>query len=598
MDILDVISLFGGLAVFLYGMRTMGDGLKQGSSGALKNALEKVTNNPVVAFLLGLVVTAVIQSSTATIVLTVGLVSAGVMSFRQSVGVVMGANVGTTVTAQIIRLLDVSGDGSVMMEIFKPASLSAIAALIAIVLIMFIKKSTAKNVGLILMGFAVLFMGLLNMTAAAEPFAESDVFARVCRSFAHIPPLGFLSGVIITAIVQSSSAAVGMLQAFAMSGGITFSASYALLLGMDIGTCVTTAIICCIGTPPEAKRTGIAHIVFNVIGCIVIALGVTVAHKAGWLDRIWDATMTSGSIANAHSLFKIIMAAILLPFTKQIEKITYRIVRDTGEGEVVNEDLKLLNEKLFSSPAVALSGAFKTLKSVWTMTSENVAKGFDMLVNYDAEIAAQIDGVEERIDRIVDKTDVYLVNLSAHTEQQKDLDKLNFYSQCLPEFERIADFAVNLCENGQELQERNRKFSDTAVSELNVLNHAITDIMALAALCFEKSDMGAARRVEPLEQVVDDLCYVLKQRHTERLRAGKCSVTAGIIFLNALYNIERIADHCSNIALYTLSLSDVSVMSRHHEYVEELHRGQDEFYNNEFAGQREKFFAMLPESAD
>ena len=328
MTIFNFISLFGGLALFLYGMRLMGDGLKQGSSAALKKAMEKVTNNPIIGFLLGLLVTAVIQSSTATIVLTSGLVGAGILTRPQSLGSVLGANLGTTITGQIIRLLDVNADSASWMNIFKPSTLAPVASIIGILLIMAVHTRNSKTVGNIAIGFGILFTGLLNMTASVSPLSESESFASMFVSLADKPILGFLAGTGVAFLIQSSSATIGILQALSVTGALSLSSVYAIIIGVNIGDCVTTAIVCSIGSKADAKRTGMVHIIFNICASILVIVGITLLHNFGALDALWDRPITSGGIANVHTLFRLISAVVLLPVCTQFEKLACRLIKD------------------------------------------------------------------------------------------------------------------------------------------------------------------------------------------------------------------------------------------------------------------------------
>ena len=357
MNFFNVVSLFGGLALFLYGMRIMGDGLQKGSSGALKNAMGKVTNNPVVSFLLGLCVTGVIQSSTATIVLTSGLVGAGIITLHQSLGIILGANVGTTVTGQIIRLLDLNSNATAWLELFKPSTLAPLAAIVGILLIMAFKFRNADLIGNTAMGFSILFTGLLNMTAAVAPLSESPAFSQLFIALADKPMLGFLAGAVVAFIIQSSSATVGILQALALTGKLSFSSVYAVIIGIYMGDCITTAIVCSLGSKADAKRTGIVHILFNLCGVALVAGSVALFHKLGLLDTLWSRPITSGGIANTHTLFKMACAVLLLPFVTLLEKASRKIVKDDPAPRRDEEpETATLDKTFLDSPALALEG--------------------------------------------------------------------------------------------------------------------------------------------------------------------------------------------------------------------------------------------------
>lgn len=595
MTIFNGISLFGGLALFLYGMRLMGGGLKESASGALKGAMEKVTNNPLVGFFLGLVITAVIQSSTATIVLTSGLVGAGVLTLRQSLGVIIGANVGTTVTGQIFRLLDLdAGGGTSWLELFKPSTLAPLAAIAGILLLMAVKTRHSDVAGQITMGFAILFTGLLNMTAAVSPLAGSETFAHTFISLANTPTLGFLAGAGVAFLLQSSSATVGILQALSMTGALTFGAIWPILLGVNIGDCVTTAIVCAIGSKADAKRTGVVHILFNTAGSVLIVLGVLALRRAGVLDTLWEQTVTSGGVADVHTAFRLISALVLLPVCRQFERLSRLIVKDDAQGEARTErELELLDEKFFSSPALALSGAGRAISSMAALAREAVLGAMDVLQSYDEKAVETIRTGEDRLDRLADRVDDYLVRLSPHVTTGQGSELLNYYIQCFSEFERIGDYAVNLTENAQELRERDAKLSDEALAELQVLRTALEEILGDANRSFRALDARAARRIEPVEEVVDDLVAALRSEHIKRVREGMCTAGAGPAFLDMLVNIERISDQCSNLGVYTLALSDKSVMSDRHDYIRRLHQGGNAEFDHRYAEAHERYFGKL-----
>ncbi len=595
MTIFNVISLFGGLALFLYGMRLMGNGLKEGSSGALKTAMEKVTNNPLVGFFLGMAVTAVIQSSTATIVLTSGLVGAGVITLHQSLGVIIGANVGTTITGQIIRLLDLSGSGGASwVDLFKPSTLAPLAAIVGILLIMAVKTKHAQVEGQVAMGFGILFTGLLNMTAAVSPLSSSESFAQTFAGLSGVPVLGFLAGTGVAFLIQSSSATIGILQALSMTGALTFSAVYAIIIGVNIGDCVTTAIVCSIGSRSDAKRTGVVHILFNVCGSVLILLGIFVSRRMGWLDALWGKTMTSGGIANVHTVFRLVSAVVLLPVCGQFEKLSRLIVKDDPQlGESVQPELERLDEKFFTSPALALSGAANAIAKMAELASLGVLSAMDVLQEYDRHKIDVINENEDRIDLLADRVDDYLIKLSPHLMNGYGNELLNYYIQCFSEFERIGDYAVNLTENAQELRDKGLTLSEPAKRELRVARAALNEILGFACHAFMALDAHTARRIEPVEEVVDDLVATMRSNHIKRLRDGTCSADAGLSFLDMLVNIERISDQCSNLGIYTLSQSDSTIMSSHHEYIHKLHQGVDPEFNRRYAETREKYFGAL-----
>jgi len=571
MTIFNIITLFGGLALFLYGMRLMGDGLKKGSSDAFKRAMEKVTNNPLVGFLLGLVVTAVIQSSTATIVLTSGLVGAGVMSLHQSIGVILGANVGTTITGQIIRLLDVNASETSLLNFFKPSTLAPLAA-----------------------SFGILFTGLLSMTAAVSPLSESETFANMFYQLSGKPVLGFLLGAGVAFLLQSSSATIGILQAIATTGALTFSSVYAIIIGVNIGDCVTTAIVCSIGSKADAKRTGVIHILFNIAGSILVIVGLMLLHSFGVLDALWDEALSSGGIANVHTVFRLVSAIVLLPVCGQFEKLSRKLVKDDVRlGENVDHELSLLDEKFFTSPAIALSGAGEAITTMARLARTGVMSAMGVLEQYDAHTIEVINENEEHIDKLADHVDNYLIRLSPHMPSGHGSDMLNYYIQCFGEFERIGDHAVNLTENAQEFLDRSASLSPTAHQELMVLREVLGEILDYTYKAFAATDYEAARHIEPVEEVVDDLVATLRANHIRRVRDGQCTVYAGLTFLDILVNVERIADQCSNVGVFTLSMFDEHIMNNHHDYIQALHQGKDPVFNRAYQEAHDKYFGEL-----
>ncbi len=592
--IFNVISLFGGLALFLYGMRIMGDGLKSSSADSLKKAMEKVTNSPILGFLLGVLVTAVIQSSTATIVLTAGLVGAGILTLHQSLGIILGANVGTTITGQIIRLLDVSASETSWLNFFKPSTLAPVAAIIGILLIMVFRFRSSDNIGKIAMGFSILFTGLLSITSAVTPLSQSEAFSNLFVSFSHNPILGFLAGTAVAFTIQSSSATIGILQALSTTGALTFSSVYAIIIGVNIGDCVTTAIMCSIGSKADAKRTGIIHVVFNLFALVIVVIGVTLFHQFGLLDQIWDVPISSGGIANAHTLFRLICAVLLLPFANTFERIAIKLVKDDKVlDKKMAAELAQMDEKLFSSPVLALSSASRGISAMARVAGENLDRAINIINQYDPKVLDAVNESEDQLDALTDKIDVYLLHLAPNIPKGELYDQLNYYTQCLSEVERIGDYAVNIAEAVTELHDSGSDFSENAKYELAISCDAVKQIVAYASQAMTQLDMDAARRIEPLEEVVDDLVATLRKSHIQRLHAGICTTYSGLQFLDILTNLERISDHCSNIGLFTLSLQDSQVMQSPHNYARYLHSGQDSFFNEAYASSYELYFVRL-----
>ena len=593
---LIVVQLLGGLAMFLYGMELMGDGLKNCSGTAMKNVLGKLTQSAFLGVLTGALVTAVIQSSTATIVLTVGLISAGILNLKQAVSIVLGANIGTTVTAQIIRLMDVEASGNSIINLFKTDTLAPIALIIGIVLVMFVKKATSKNIGLIAMGFGVLFTGLNAMTDAVDPIAESPIFKEAMMQFGNIPILGIIIGLVLTVIVQSSSATVGILQVLASAEGsaITFSIAYPIIMGINLGTCVTTAMVCSVGSSKDAKRTGIVHIVFNTIGTILFMIVMTIIKNLGGLAGLWDSMADSGVIANFQTLFNLITAIVLLPFTGWLVKLACAIVKDDKkEAQVERAEIVALDDKLMISPTIALGEVEKVAATMANMAKENLARSLAQFGNFDENVSAEVLAVEERLDSFTDYADTFMIRLSANIENEKDNRVRSRLMQCIRDIERIGDYATNFDEMAQKMHEEGLKFSEGAQKELHILTDAIQEILRLTVDALQNDSEYDARRIEPLEEVIDDMVLLLKDRHTERLCQGICSINSGLIFMDMLTYFERAADQCSSIAMLMLSKENEDIMKNHHAYLQELHASADQSYLAEQENRKAQYFAPL-----
>lgn len=591
--ILMAIKLLGGLAMFLYGMEIMGDGLKQGSGTALKNVLGKLTHNVVLGVITGALVTAVIQSSTATIVLTVGLIGAGILNLRQAVSIVMGANIGTTVTAQLIRLMDIESSGNSILVFFKPETLAPIALIIGIVCVMFVKKETTKNIGLIAMGFGILFMGLISMTDAVEPLSESAAFANAISYFSDMPMIGIVTGLILTVIVQSSSAMVGIVQALSSTGVITFEVVYPIIMGINLGTCVTTAMVCSIGSSKDAKRTGVVHIVFNSIGTVLFMIAMTIFRSAGFAPDLWESVADSGMIANFQTLFNLMTAIVLIPFTNILVAIACRFVKDDEEVVEVYPEIAALDEKLMISPTVALGEVTKVVANMASAAKENMSLSYAQFAKYDSKRAEKISKMEDRLDKFTDAADNYLIQLSRNIENETDSRQKNMLMQCIRDVERIGDYATNLEELASKMHASELSFSKTAREELKVLESAIQEILRLTVEALETDSQTMTKRIEPLEEVIDDMVLLLKNRHTARLCQGICSIDAGLVFMDILTYMERVADQCSNIALLMLGKNNEEIMKNHHLYLQELHASEDQSYLAEEQNRREQYLSQL-----
>ena len=599
MNIFNVISLLGGLAMFLYGMRLMGNSLKESSSGTLKVIMEKVTNNVISAFFLGLAVTALIQSSTATIVITSGLVAAGIITLRQSLGIIIGANVGTTVTGQIIRLLDLNDSSVSWLQIFKPSTLAPVALVVGIILIMFVNSKKSDQAGSIAVGFGILFSGLMNMTNAVSALNESGMLEPLFMQLGNNPFLGYATGAGVAFVLQSSSATIGILQAFAMTGGLTFKGIYAVIVGIYLGDCVTTAIVCSIGAKPDAKRVGIVNILFNLSETVLVLLVVGILHRAGALDALWDKTVSTGDIANTNTVFNLGCAFLLLPFVRVYEKISRKIVKDeTKMVSMYADKLEALNPNFFLTPAIAFRSCYDALLSMFDAARKNIDKSYAMLVEYDDKVFDEIAAEEENIDIFADRISHYLVQFSPYIKSDLHVAILNQYYKIISEFERLGDHAVNISETAEELHKNRVSFSAEAVQELMILKNLLNQILDYTYQAFLKRDAEAAKHIEPLEEVVDDMINALKDNHLIRLRKGECNVVIDSIFLNLLGDIERISDVCSNVGIAVIARVEPEIAEEAHDYISQLHQGHDADFNRIYTDAHDMYFGLLNEGKE
>ncbi|MBO4701180.1 MAG: Na/Pi cotransporter family protein [Lachnospiraceae bacterium] len=593
MYIFNVISLLGGLALFLYGMRLMGNSLKEGQSGTLKVIMTKVTDNPVKAFLLGVLVTAVIQSSTATIVITSGLVAAGIISLNQSLGIIVGANVGTTVTGQIIRLLDVNGD-SFILRLFQPSTLAPLALILGIIFIMFIKFKKSNNIGNIAVGFGILFTGLLNMTAAVSGLKESGIIDKLFLGLGNQPVLGYIVGAGVAFTLQSSSATIGILQAISMAGDIPFKVAYVIIVGVYLGDCVTTAIVCSIGAKTDSKRVGLVNIMYNLAKTLLVIIVVFVIHKLGLLNNLWDMRMTSGTIANTNTVFNLACAIIMLPFMKLLGNSSRKIIKDkaTPEGKY-DDKIAGLNPVFFNTPAIAFGGCYDCLDAMIHAANDNIVKSMGLVRKFDEKVFEELNEEEENIDHLTDCVDTYLVNLSPHVKEDIHVRIMTEYHRVVKEFERLGDHAVNIAEDAKELFDNDTAFSEQALGELDIAFDLMKKILNYTIIGFERRDIEAAKHIEPLEEVMDDLTNTLHDNHLARLREGNCSVRAGIVFLDILANMERIADICSNIGIAIIARIKPETAELAHTYTSSLHQGGDSDFNEEYIAAHSEYFGRL-----
>ncbi len=596
MDIFNVLTLFGGLAMFLYGMKIMGNGIKESASGSLKSAMESVTNNAFKAFLLGTVITAIIQSSTATIVITCGLVGAGVLTLHQSLGIIVGAKVGTTITGQMIRLMDIDSSSGMILQFFKPSTLAPIALIIGIILLMSKERKNSHTVGTILMGFGILFTGLLSMTDAVDVLSETGVFDSMFTMLGNNSFLGYGIGVVISFILQSASATIGILQSFSMSGQLTFHAVYPVIVGVYLGDCVTTAIVACIGAKAEARRVAITNVVYNIFETFLVFIGIAVLYRLGFLDSIWDAVATPGMIANANTIFNLVSALAIMPFMSLLEKAGTRLVKDDPVETVKYGDkLEGLNPTFVQTPAIALKSCYDVLSTMFVSSRANIENAILLLRDYDEETLIKIKEEEDNIDMLADRLSGYLELLSTSLHNPEHVSILNQYYSDVNEFERLGDYAMNVAEIAEEMHKKNITFSNNAFNEVDVLTQLLENILNESETAFQKRDLDCARAIEPLEEVVDDMVEALKSAHLERLKNGMCNAYSGAYFLELLSNLERISDVCSNIGLATLARVQPEITSTTHDYASSLHSGHDENFNQAYASAHEEYFNRLEE---
>ena len=542
MSIFDVLTMIGGLCLFLFGMDLMGQALERRAGGRLRTLLDKMTGRVMTGFLTGMAITAVIQSSSATTVMVVGFVNSGLMTLRQAINVIMGANVGTTVTAWLLSLAGISS-GNVWIGLLKPTSFTPVLALVGIVLYMSCKSGKRKDTGVILLGFATLMFGMDTMSGAVAGLKDVPAFAQLFVAFKN-PVLGVLAGAVLTGIIQSSSASVGILQALAVTGQVSYAAAIPIIMGQNIGTCVT-ALLSSVGTNKNAKRAAAVHLMFNVIGVVVLLTAFCIV-KAVFVPSILQMPATMYGIAVAHSCFNVICTALLLPCGGLLEKLAVRLVPD-GPQEKAEQPVEL-DERLLATPPLALQQCRAVAEEMAACAAEALNRGLDAFSAYTPELAEGIRRDEKRCDRYEDALGTYLVRLSTQQMGAAESEEATELLKTIGDFERISDHAVNVLESAEELRTKDLTFSKTAQRELDVLSKAVREILTLALRAFREKDMDAAGQVEPLEQVIDDLKEQMRTRHILRLQQGQCSIETGFVWCDLLTDLERTSDHCSNIA--------------------------------------------------
>lgn len=587
MSIFNVINLAGGVALFLYGMSIMGTGLEKIAGGRMQSVLQKLTASTLRGVLLGTLITAVIQSSAGTIVIVVGLVNSGILALPQAVGVIMGANIGTTVTGQLIRLADISGD-SLLLTLIQPSTFSPIVAFAGAILYVFFKSPKRRNIGQIMLGFGILFTGMFMMEDAVRPLRESEMFVRLFTRLQN-PILGVLAGLLVTVAIQSSSASVGILQALSTTGAVRFGNAAPIIMGTHIGTAFTP-LMAAVGASKNAKRSAMIHLYFNLISSVVFLCLLYLLQFAVGLP-FWEMVLNKGSIANIHTFSSILATIAFLPFTRGLVRLAELTVPD-APGEVQDLSLPVLDERLFTSPSVAIQQAKSAVEKMASRAAHNYRNSVQMALSYDDEVAARINQREDLIDRAEVSVGNYLIKIADHNLSERESHGVSELLNFVTEFERIGDYAINILERAAELRDKELAFSEAAKEELLVLSGAISEILTLTGDAFRDTDLTPAERVEPLEETIDQMCETLRDRHIQRLKSGSCQVETGIIFLDVLTNMERISDHCSNVAARIIgSESDAGLDS--HRLRRTLHEGVMPNYNQLLDGYMGKYYAGL-----
>lgn len=587
MDIFSVLTMVGGLALFLYGMQVMGDGLAKVSGGKLERILENLTSNPIKAVLLGAGVTAVIQSSSATTVMVVGFVNSGIMKLNQAVGIIMGANIGTTVTSWILSLSGLQGD-NVFVKLCKPSSFSPLLAVIGVIFLLFIKDEKKKDIGAIMVGFAVLMFGMETMSDAVKPLANVPEFTGILTAFSN-PVLGMIAGAVLTAIIQSSSASVGILQALCVTGAVSYGVAIPIIMGQNIGTCVT-ALLSSIGATKNAKRAAMVHLYFNIIGTVVFMVLFYTVNAVVGFSFLGTAT-NAAEIAVIHSLFNVFATMLLLPFGKGLEKLACLTIRDDvqpAEVEEERKELQLLDSRFLEKPAFAMEQSVHVANKMAEESKRTLFTAMDLLWNYTEDGAKKVGELENLVDQYEDELGTYLVKLSRQNLSVHDSHTLSIVLHCIGDFERISDHAINIMEAAQEMHDKKLIFSPKAEEELKVFSRAVQDIVEKAYAVFRDQDEKLAQKVEPLEAVVDELNQEVKKRHIRRLREGKCTIELGFILSDITTSLERVADHCPNIAVCVTQVREDTYDT--HGYLNSVKNEDSEIFRGLVLEEEEKYF--------
>ena len=578
MDIFLILGMVGGLAFFLFGMHTMGQGLEKLSGGRMEKILEKLTDNTFKGLLLGALVTAVIQSSSATTVMVVGFVNSGIMKLSQAVGVIMGANMGTTVTSWILSLTGIEGD-SVYIKLLKPTNFAPIFAIVGVVLIVFLKDSKKNTLGTILIGFAILMVGMDTMSKAVEPLADVPEFTNILTMFSN-PLLGILAGAVLTAIVQSSSASVGILQALTVTGGITYNIAIPIVMGQNIGTCVT-ALISTVGANKNAKRAGFIHLYFNIVGTTVIYLIYWIINSLFNIEMFSNA-VNPGNIAVIHTVFNILSTLLLLPFARQLERLAVITVRDKSK----DTKLPIIDSRLLETPSVAVAQCLNVTVDMAHIVKDSFKKALSLIHNYNEKVAEEVLRFENLSDRYEDILGTYLVKLSGKNLNGKDSRIVSKMMLSIGDLERIADHSANIVYSIRSMNDKKLSFSKEALEEFEIIKKALEEILDISVKAFETNDIKLANKVEPLEQVIGKIHNEIKNNHINRLKKGNTTVERGLIHSDLLTSFKRVADHCSNIAVCIIQINRKSFEV--HEYLKEI-RANDEMYKDDYRNFREKY---------
>lgn len=593
MDIFGVLSLIGGLAIFLYGMNLLGEGLTGASGGKLEKILEKLTSSPIKAVLLGAGVTAVIQSSSATTVMVVGFVNSGIMKLSQAVGVIMGANIGTTITSWILSLTGIESS-NIFISLLKPTSFSPVLAAVGIIFLMFLKKDSLKNPGKIMIGFALLMYGMDAMSSSVAPLAEVPQFASILTAFSN-PVLGMLAGMLFTAIIQSSSASVGILQALCSTGILSYATALPIIMGQNIGTCVT-ALLSSIGATKNGKRAAIIHLYFNVIGTVTFMI-VFYALNAVIHFSFLNLTAQEFGIAVIHTTFNIITTAYLLPLRKVLEKLAYATIKlDDDEKRIMDRrsenEFALLDDRFLEAPSLAVEHCKQVINKMADISRESLFISMSLIGGYDEEQALRVGELETRADKYEDALGTYIMKISTKNLKKEDSEMLNVMLHCIGDFERISDHACNICDSARELQQKNMQFSPKAETELDILSSAVREAVDISFDAFKSNSKNEADKVEPLEELIETLAVELKARHIRRLREGKCTIELGFAHSDILNNLERVADHCSNIAVDVIQSDQLEFDA--HEYLDGIKNKDNQQFARDYKAYKEKY--RLPET--